>query len=171
MIMKKISITIIIALFMIISTAQAQTKLKIGYIDSNELLMMMPERDSAKVTLEAFAKTLEKQLLTMSSEFDAKLQDFQSQQANLSELIKQTKANELQELKTRIENFQTSAQQELENKEADLLNPIILKAKTAIEDVAKENAFTYILDVSSGALLYHDAGENILPLVKKKLGL
>jgi len=169
--MRTFSTTLIIALFLIVSTTQAQTKLKIGYIDSNELLMMMPERDSAKVTLENYAKTLEKQLMTMSSEFDAKLQDFQQQQANLSELIKQTKTNELQELKTRIENFQVSAQQDLENKEAELLNPIIAKAKKAIEDVAKENSYTFILDVASGALLYHDAGENILALVKKKLGL
>lgn len=170
--MKKLLISLLIAVsFFSFETTFAQVKLKIGYIDSNELLTMMPERDSAKVTLENHAKVLEKQLTTMSAEFEKKYTDFQNAQAGLSELIKQTKANELQELKTRIESFQQSAQQDLEAKEAELLNPIIAKAKKAIEDVAKENAFTYVLDVASGSLLYYEQGDNILPLVKKKLGL
>lgn len=51
-----------------------------------------------------------------------------------------------------------------------LVQPLIDKAKKAIEEVAKENGFTYIIDTSSGALLY-SGGEDILPLVKKKLNL
>ena len=131
----------------------------------------MPERDSAKVKLEAHSKTLEKQLTTMSTEFDKKYQEFQASQATLSDLIKQTQANELQELKTRIENFQQSAQKDLQDKEAELLNPIVAKAKKAIEEVAKENGYTYIFDVATGSLLFYETGDNILPLVKKKLGL
>ena len=169
--MKKLSIflVIVVSFCLLNATTFAQVKLKIGYIDSNELLNNMPERDSAKSTLEQHAKTLEKQLTAMSTEFYKKYQEFQSSQANLSELIKQT--NELQEMKARIESFQQSAQKDLEAKEAELLNPIVAKAKKAIEDVAKENAFTYVLDVASGALLFYEGGENILPIVKKKLGL
>jgi len=171
--MKKLFISLLIAVsfFYLNATSFAQAKLKIGYIDSNELLTSMPARDSAKTVLEAHSKTLENQLTAMNSEFEKKYQDFQATQATLSELIKQTKANELQELKTRIENFQQSAQKDLQDKEAELLNPIVAKAKKAIEEVAKENSFTYVFDVATGSLLFYEAGENILPLVKKKLGL
>ncbi|MDD3877120.1 MAG: OmpH family outer membrane protein [Bacteroidales bacterium] len=168
--MKKIALLLFVSCFVVLSSLNAQTRLKIGHIDSSELLLLMPERDSARTKLEAHARQLESQLTAMSSEFESKYQDFAAQQATMSELIKQTKTRELQELQSRIESFQQSAQEELETKEAELLNPILSKAKQAIEDVAKENGFTYILDVSSGALLYFE-GENILPLVKRKLGL
>jgi len=133
--------------------------------------MAMPERDSAKVSIENYAKSLEKQLAAMSSEFEKKYKEFTDNQATYSELIRSTKQLELQEMKNRIDSFQQQAQQDLENKESELLNPIIQKAKKAIEDVAKENGFTYILDVASGSLLFYEGGENILPVVKKKLGL
>jgi len=169
--MKKLIISVLfIFLSLSVFESFAQSKLKIGFIDSNELLVLMPERDSAKVKLEGHAKTLERQLISMSSEFENKYQEFITQQATMSELIKATKTKELQELQARIENFQQSAQQDLEMKEAELLNPIVSRAKKAIEDVAKENGFTYILDVASGALLFYE-GDDILPLVRKKLGI
>ena len=50
------------------------------------------------------------------------------------------------------------------------MNPIVTKAMDAIKAVGKENGFTYIYD--NGALLYTaETAEDILPLVKKKLGL
>ena len=45
------------------------------------------------------------------------------------------------------------------------------KARAAIEDVAKEGKFTYIFDSSMGSILYADESENVMTLVKKKLGL
>jgi len=168
--MKKIVLLFFAVILFLSIGVNAQSRLKIGHIDSGELLMLMPERDSARIKLETHAGQLERQLTTMHGEFESKYQDFVAQQASMSELIRQTKARELQELQTRIENFQQSAQEDLETKEMELLTPILNRAKTAIEEVAKENGFTYILDVASGALLYYE-GENILPLVKRKLGL
>ncbi len=171
--MKRIIVTFLLSATLVFLSqhADAQVKLKIGYIDSNELLIAMPERDSAKVNIENYAKSLEKQLGAMSSEFEKKYKEYTDNQITYSELIRSTKQLELQEMKNRIENFQQQAQQDLENKESELLNPIVQKAKKAIEDVAKENGFTYILDVASGSLLFYEGGENILPMVKKKLGL
>jgi len=59
----------------------------------------------------------------------------------------------------------------LQKKEQSLLQPIIDKAKNAINEVAKEGSFTYILDSSVGVVLYSVESDDILPLVKKKLGL
>ena len=71
----------------------------------------------------------------------------------------------------RIQTYQQSAQQRLQDKEKELLQPIIDRAKQAISDVAKENGYTYVFDTSAGALLYQQDSDDILPLVKKKLGL
>jgi outer membrane protein len=71
----------------------------------------------------------------------------------------------------RIQEFQENAEKKLQDRQQEVLKPIIDRAKKAIEDVAKENGYTYIFDTSVGALLYQQDSEDILPLVKKKLGL
>ncbi|NVO01798.1 MAG: OmpH family outer membrane protein [Bacteroidetes bacterium] len=165
----KVSVFLILAC--ISTSVFSQAKIKLGHVDSNELLKMMPGRDSAMQKMQDYQKSLENQLKAMQNELETKYTDFTANQATMSELIKQTKQKELQDLNGRIEAFQTSAQQDLQNKEQEVLKPIVDKAKKAIEDVAKENGYTYIFDAGVGVLLYNDGSENILPLVKKKIGI
>ena len=148
--------------------AQAQ---KFGHINSNELLSAMPEREQATAEVEKFAKQLESQLKTMSAEYDTKLQDYQSKEGIMTEPIKQTRLKELLDLEQRIRDFQLTAQQSLQKKETELLTPLIDKAKNAIEEVSKKNGYTYIFDTSVGVILYFKEGDDIMPLVKKNLGL
>ena len=89
----------------------------------------------------------------------------------MSELVKQDKIRELESIQQRILEFQQNAQESLAAKEQELITPILDKARKAIEDVAKEENFTYIFDASTGNILYASESENILPLVKAKLGL
>lgn len=149
----------------------AQKVIKLGHIDSNELLKIMPGRDSAQSQLQKHAKELENTLKGMQSEFESRYQDFAANQSQMSELIKSTKTKELQDMQARIEDFQQNAQKDLQDREKKLLTPIIDKAKKAIEEVAKENKYTYVFDSGVGALLYEEDSDDIMPLVKKKLGL
>ena len=64
-----------------------------------------------------------------------------------------------------------NAQEQLQGREQELLKPIIYRAKKAIEDVAKEGGYTYILDAGTAAVLYSQDSDDIMPQVKKKLGL
>jgi outer membrane protein len=89
----------------------------------------------------------------------------------MTDLIKQTKTEELQNMQTRLQTFQSSAQKDLQDKEQELLSPIIDKAKKAIQDVAKENKYTYIFDTGTGTILYSEPSDDILPLVKKYLNI
>lgn len=168
--MKKVFLILLIALFA--GTGFSQQKLKLGHLNSNDLLEAMPERISAQKTLQDFSKQLEDQLVTMQEELEKKYNEYLEKKDNMSELIRKNKEEELMSIQQRIQTFQTNAQQELQKKEQDLLKPIIDKAKKAIEDVAKENAYTYILDTGSGSVLYFPKeSDDILPLVKKKLGI
>lgn len=144
---------------------------KFGHVNSQELLLAMPERTTIEKTIEGYAKELESQLKAMEAEWQGKVNDYQTKEATMTPLIKQTKAKEIQDLETRIRTFQQTAQEDLGQKEQELLQPMIEKAKKAIEDVAKENKFTYIFDSSQGSLLYMPESDNVLPLVKKKLGI
>lgn len=166
--MKKMKNIILLAFTLISMSSFGQ---KLGHINSNELLMAMPERNQIEEEIKSYAQELEGQLSAMSKEYQAKVQDYQAKEATMTDAIRKDKVKEITNLETRITEFQQTAQQDLQEKEEALLKPIIDKAKKAIEDVAKENNYTYILDSGVGVLLYYRDSDDIMPMVKKKLGL
>ena len=165
--MKKLLILSILCLFAVNSYSQN----KLGYIDSQELLLLMPERKTAEEEVQTFAKSLESQLQAMTAEYQQSVQEYQSSESTYTDLVKQDKVTEITGLEQRIQSFQQNAQQALQAKEQELLEPILQKARTAIEDVASEGGYTYIFDKSVGSILFVKESENILQLVKKKLNL
>ena len=165
--MKKITFLSLLCILTLSTIAQN----KFGYIDSQELLMLMPERKTAETEVQDFAKSLEAQLGSMTAEYQQGVQEYQANEANYTDLVKQDKVAEITSLEQRIQAFQQNAQQSLQTKEQELLEPILSKARQAIEDVATEENYTYIFDKSIGSILYAKESENVLALVKKKLGL
>ncbi|MCK4630699.1 MAG: OmpH family outer membrane protein [Bacteroidales bacterium] len=170
--MKNLLKLLVLTLFLFSGTAVNAQNFKFGHINSQELLSIMPERDSAEAIIQKYAMDLEGELEIMQVEYRNKLNDYLEKQDNLTPLVKQTKEQELNEFQSRIQDFTNNAQQELQKQEAQLIQPIIIKAEKAIKDVGKENGFTYIFDLSRGAVIFFsEQSEDILPLVKKKLGL
>ena len=170
--MKNLIKLVVITLFLFSGTTVNAQNYKFGHINSQELLSLMPERDSAEATIQKYAKDLEAELEIMNVEYNNKLNDYIEKQDILTPLVKQTKEQELSEFQSRIQDFTANAQQDIQQQEAQLIQPIIQKAEKAIKDVAKENGFTYIFDLSRGAVIYFsEQSEDILPLVLKKLGL
>lgn len=150
--------------------AIGQKNYKFGHINSQELMAIMPERDSAQAVLESFALKLENQLDAMQVEYNKKLQEYMAERDDLTEIIMQAKEQELNDLQTRIQGFQTNAQQEMQKRQGELMQPIVEKAQNAIQSVARENGFIYIFDVSVGSLVYFsEESVDILPLVKELL--
>ncbi len=146
---------------------------KFGHINSDELIQAMPEYDSATVKLEKFRKELVNALELMGVELNNKNEAYQKDSKNLSDIVKQTKEQELVDMQKRIQDFQNNAQTQLQNKQTEVFQPIYAKVDKAIKDVGKENGFLYVFDIAKGALLYYDETKsiNVLPLVKTKLGL
>ncbi len=169
--MKKTLIVMAICLFAFGGNAMAQKNLKLGHINSQELMQIMPGRDSVQTVLQGEVTELETTLKQMQAEAEKRYNDYVANQAGWTELIRQTKQREIQDMAARIEEFQKNAQEQLQTREQELLKPIIDRAKKAIEDVAKEGGYTYIFDAGTAALLYDEGGDDIMPLVKKKLGL
>ncbi|HOI00437.1 MAG TPA: OmpH family outer membrane protein [Bacteroidales bacterium] len=169
----KYLLRIFLALMLIGTSAAgyAQKAPKFGHINFAELYAMMPGQDTIQTKYQQYATELRTTLEAMQAELENKYTDYQTNLSKYTEIIKKTKERELQDLQSRIENFQMSAQQDLGRKEEELTKPIIDKARKAIEEVAKEGGYTYIFNASEGLLLFSDGGDNIMPLVKKKLGI
>ena len=150
----------------------AQSNYKFGHINSQELITLMPESDSAQAALENFAQGLQEQADVMQVELNTKYQNYLAERDNLTDLIIKTKEKELNDLQQRIQEFNAGAQQDMQRKQAEVMQPIIEKAQNAIKEVGSANGFTYIYDLAGGLILYFsDDSEDILPLVKQKLGI
>jgi outer membrane protein len=151
--------------------AAAQNPVKLGHIDRQQLMLMLPERKDAETKMQAFAKTLDDRLKAMGTEYQTKMADAQGRAETMTQTEKEMVVREIQELEQRITAAQEKAQEDLAKQEEELLKPMVDKTNKAINDVASENNFTYIFDTSTGFVLYFDKGEDILPLVKTKLGI
>ncbi len=173
--MKRIvKINIILILLLGLTTnLNAQNTLKIGHINSNILLSMMPGIDTAEAKLEERAKYYERQYEIMRNEYNTKLENYmaKAENENLSDLEMEIIEDELKSLQERIEKFQGKAPKNLEEEKAKLYDPIIKRAQAAIDEVARENGYTYIIDTGYGILVYFEESDDILPLVIKKLGI
>lgn len=148
-----------------------KAQLKIGYINSAELIELMPETKVVDSQLTTFAAGLEENLQGMQKSFDEKLTEYRENQATMTDAVKQTREKELQDLNQRIQQFQVKSQQDYVQKQNELMAPILKKAEDAINQVAAEGNFTYVFDTSNTGLLVKPDGDNILPLVRAKLGL
>lgn len=169
--MRTIKITLLMFVVALSTSATAQKGVKIGHINSNELLTAMPERAAVQKDLEEYANQLKATLDVMRKEYETKVGEFQSKQDVMTDIIKDNKIKEITDLEKRIGEFQQTAEADLQKKEQSLLQPIIDKAKTAIDDVAKAEGYTYVLDSSVGVVLYSVDSDNILAKVKTKLGI
>lgn len=165
--------TAIAALLVFVVSAGFSQSLKFGHINSDELVKSMPEFDTATAKLEKFRKELVNTIEIMSVELNNKNDAYSKESKNLTDIVKQTKEQEIIDLNKRLQDFQTNAQQQFQDKQIELFQPITAKVDKAIKDVGKENGFIYIFDTAKGELLYFDETKstNLMTLAKAKLGL
>ena len=149
----------------------AQT-LKFGHINSSRLLNIMPEREAAQRQMQREAQSLQEELEKMQVEYNNKLQDYMEAQDELSTAVRQLRERELRELQTRIQEFQATAQEDLQQIEMELIQPIFEKIENAIAAVARERGYIYVFDIDGNSILYFsDESEDVLPYVRTELGL
>lgn len=171
--MKKAVKTIFFALFAFSVMAQAQPAQKIGYLNAQAILADMAEMKSAESELEAFAKQLQAKDSVMVVAFQAKAQALadKQQKGEIAPVQLETEKKKLEDEQAKIQKFEQDMQQEMAKKKQEKLQPIYDKVNTAIKDVAKENGYAYIIDLTAGTLLYADEKDDLQNLVRKKLGL
>lgn len=176
--MKKLINAFFVAAGLLFTANIANAQQKFAHLNSAMVIEAMPEVKSAQAALETFRKTKTADIDKMIAEYQTKLQAAEAKNKTLSEANKesvtkelQVMGNELQDLQKRIEDARAKAQQEMEQKNAELFNPIQVKADNAIKAVSKEKGFAYVFDTANQALVYWDGGEDITALVKAKLGI
>ncbi|WP_337857254.1 OmpH family outer membrane protein [Pedobacter sp. GR22-6] len=176
--MRKLMNAFFVAGALLFTANIANAQQKLAHLNSAVIIDAMPEVKKAKETLEALNKTKTADIEKMINEYQGLYKQAQDKEKTLSEANKdvvgkelQTMGANLQDLEKRITDARTKAQQEMETKNAELFNPIQVKADAAIKAVSKERGYAYVFDTANQALVYWDGGEDITNLVKTKLGI
>ena len=165
--MKRITIAMAVMLVALAVNAQ-----KFGHITAEQLLQVMPEYDSAQIKIQDLRQTYDLELERIQVEINKKIEEYTQSEATMSALIKEAKASEIQEMQVRLQNFAQTAQQDLQQQSMTMIQPVMDKARKAIEEVAKEKGLLYVFDMSQGNPVYaSEESLDMLPLVKAKLGL
>ena len=156
----------------IIGTAITLHAQKFGHITSEQLLVAMPEYDSAQLKVEELRQHYTLEIERIQVEINKKIEEFSASETAMSDLIKEAKASEIQELQARLQNYSQTAQQDLQQQGGMVMQPVMDKARKAIDEVAKENGLLYVFDLSAGNPIYtSEESLDMLPLVKAKLGV
>ncbi len=173
--MKKI---FLISLGIILLSFSSLTAQKVGYCEIEKIVPIMPDYEQAKAKLEGEMLEIQTQAEEMQVEFNNKYKQFTDNAAlasgdakKWSPSIQQVKEQELQQLQQRIQDFQYTAQENLQIRQIELLEPITKKVADAIDVIMEEKGFTYVITDLTVIQVNKTKCEDVTPLVKQKLGL
>jgi len=164
--------TLFIALALTIgATTFANAQTKVAHIATQELVETMPAYKDAMSQLEKLEKTYDAEIKDMLTEAQNTMQRYQSEAETVTEEENAKRASELQATERRIQEHSQRARQELQKKENDLIRPVIEKAREAIQKVAREQGFDYVLDSTTGTGVILADGKDLMTDVKAELGM
>jgi len=157
------------ALFFAFNTVQAQS---VAHIDSEQLLMAMPETKAMETELKKVQQTYADEYNSQATALQAKLKKYDAEAPTQTDAKNEERRVEVQQLQQKIQKYGQTAEQEIQKKRFDLLKPIVEKAQKAVQDVAKAKGIKYVFDSSPGkGLIVFKEGEDLMPAVKAKLGI
>ena len=161
----------LIAAMAVMSVAATAQEIKWAYVDFSEVIMLMPEMDEARATLEENQKTNEEILMAMYEEYQTKAQQFQQKAETWTPAVREVKEKEIMEIETRLQQTQQSLQQEMQQLQQNLQAPIYEKAQNTVNELAKAKGVAFVFDKTS--LLYIDPaqGVDLTPEARTALGI
>lgn len=164
--MKKL----IVSMLLLLPLGLAAQEMKIAIVNTQEVFSLLPELNDVENQIATFRKQYEDQMKGMEDEYNRKYADLTAQSDSLTENIRILRIQEIEDIRTRLENFIPTARQEIEKKQNELVAPLEEKIHRAIKEVADENGYSYVM--SPQVMLYTGSGAiDATSKVKAKLGL
>lgn len=169
--MKKLKLLLVAAVLFAGATSFVNAQSKVAHIDTQALVEAMPEMKAAQSQLEKLQKTYDAEIKSMMKEWEAKVKQYDGEAASKTEEENLKRVQEVQGMQKNIGDYRNQALQDLQKKEVDLLQPILEKARTAIQKVARGQGVQYVLDSATGNGVILADGTDLLADVKKELGI
>lgn len=145
---------------------------RVGNVNSNDIIMNMPSYIEAEKILEAEAENIEKDVKALQDQLEQQYQTYREQVGSYSAEQRKEKEDEMIELERKIGEIRREGQENLRNKEEQLLTPVIEKVDAAIVQVANDLQYDYVLDTSENStILVSSPKDDITKYVMQKLGI
>ena len=165
--MKQIKTLLIAGILFFGASQTINAQAKTAHVDVSEIMSKMPAMLDAQKQLEKLSGTYDADYKKMVEEYQTKLKKYEAESATVTEIVNGERTKEVQDMQKRIVDFRDNAQKELQQKESDIVKPLMEKVRASIQKVGKAKGFQYVLDGST--LLLAD-GPNLTADVKKDLG-
>jgi outer membrane protein len=158
-----------------IKAGRAQTKgdLKIGYINSQQVMQEMPEFQAVQKRLQNYYKKKQQDLQKQSQSLQKEEANYKQRQSVMSKDAKSSEQKKLQNLQANFQQAQQKAQQDVQKKQQSLMEPLRQKVDKGIQAVAKKNNLSYVISASS-VLYASDQAKNkydITSAVEDQIGI
>jgi len=147
----------------------SEPDLKVGYINSVELLSLLPEAVEAEKSLQNYAAGQEGRFQKLAQQYQEKVADAQQRGASMTPMEQRVTMREIGEMEQQLQEMQAGSQERMARRREELLSPVLAKADSIVKAVAKAHGYDLIYDAP--ALMYADSAFNVMPLVKEALGL
>jgi outer membrane protein len=164
---------LILVLMTVPFSVNAQTS-KVGYADPEYIFSQLPDGKQIDATLKTISDQLNSVIDAKDAEWKKKFTDYMANEKNMLEALRNNTLSEIEQLQENVKNLKQDAQAEMEKKQQQLLQPVYIKIKKAIEDVARENGYSIVLSHRVGgmaALLFVTNNDNLSDRALKKLGV
>lgn len=169
--LKKIALL----LALIIPVGLFAQNVKFGHVNSEEILVVMPEFTKAKADVEKLASQLEEELKRTQEELKKKYQELQQAMAEKSipDNIAERRTKEIQEMSARQDAFRQEAGEQIRKAQQDAMLPIQKKLNEAIAAVGKAENVIYVFDLAMTPIPYINEALsiNLTAKVKAHLGI
>lgn len=125
---------------------KAQDNLRIGYVDPMTIMQSMPEMAAVERRLQNFVERQRQEFFEKQAEFERQVQEYQEKMAVISDDAKRQEEERLAELNLELQEFQQTFQQEIQERQMALLQPLLNDIQDAIEHVAQQRNLIYVLN-------------------------
>lgn len=149
--------------------ASAQT-MKIGLVNTTDIFAQMPDTKEAENTLKALNDKYQAEVQSLLTEIQKLEDELKALPEDTPKAIQESRYNNYMEKRQKLETFAQQAEQDVNKKQQELMQPIMQKISQAIEAVGKEGNFSLIQELQ-GSLYYGAPVQDITPQVKAKLNL
>lgn len=160
-----------LAAVMLFCAPPASAQSKIGHINTEELIGFMPETIQFNKDLEKYQNSLITEGLDLSKDLNNDTNNFVRDSINMTRQAKEALRTGLTNRIQRLQNYEAEIQEKVNLYIKQKGDPIRTKAIEAIKAVAAEKGYSYVLDSSTSTLILSPPGDDLMPLVKARLGI
>ncbi len=153
----------------LVAAGQVSAQTKIAYVSVDEVVQLMPEYKKAMADMSQFDSALQINYAETVRELNRQDSIYKTDSTKWSNAIRTANKEKMKKLLIDLQGFEGSYQQQMQQRQEELMTPVAQKATAMIQEVAKANGYTYVF--RKEALLVQPDADDLLPAIRKKLGV